>query len=212
MLFRSTIQGANLSANTRTWSSSDFSGNNLPTQLDGVGVTVNGKPAYVYFISPAQLNVLAPEDATLGSVPIQVTTRQAKSNVVNAVEAALSPALFTLSAQGGRYVAAVRADGTYIGPTLPAKPADTILLFGTGFGPTTPPNPIGQLVNAAPLADQVIVRIGGIAADTQFAGIVSPGLYQFNVVVPSVPDGDNAVRVEIGGGFSQANAFFTIQR
>ena len=127
-----TIQGANLSANTRTWSSSDFSGNNLPTQLDGVGVTVNGKPAYVYFISPAQLNVLAPEDATLGSVPIQVTTRQAKSNVVNAVEAALSPALFTLSAQGGRYVAAVRADGTYIGPTLPAKPADTILLFGTG--------------------------------------------------------------------------------
>jgi uncharacterized protein (TIGR03437 family) len=69
-----------------------------------------------------------------------------------------------------------------------------------------------QLVNAAPLASQVTLRIGGIAANTQFAGIVSLGLYQFNVVVPSVPDGDNAVRVEIGSGFSQANASLTIRR
>lgn len=90
--------------------------------------------------------------------------------------------------QGRNYVAAVRADGAYVGPTLPAKPGDTILLYGTGFGPTTPASPIGQLVNPAPLANQVIVRIGGIAAETQFTGIVSPGLYQFDVVVPTVPD------------------------
>lgn len=215
-----TIQGSNLSVTTRTWTGSDFSGNNLPTQLDGVSVTVNGKPAYVYFISPTQLNVLAPDDATQGSVPVQVTTAQGKSNVVNAVEATLSPALFTFSPQGGKYVAAVRADGAYIATpnlitglaTVPAKPGDTILLFGTGFGPTTPPVQIGQVINSAPLANQVTVRIGGITAITQFAGIVTPGLYQFNLVVPSVPNGDNAVSVEIGGSSSQANTFLTIQR
>jgi uncharacterized protein (TIGR03437 family) len=216
-----TIQGSDLSATTRIWGSSDFSGSNLPTQLDGVSVTVNGKPAYVYFISPAQLNVLAPDDATRGSVPVQVTTAQGQSNVVTVSEAALSPALFTFSPQGGKYVAAVRADGAYIAPpnlisglaTVPAKPGDVILLFGTGFGPTTPPSPIGQLVNPAPLASPVTVRIGGVAASTQFAGIVSPGLYQFNVVVPNVLDGDSAVSIEIGGSSSpMLTVFLTVQR
>jgi uncharacterized protein (TIGR03437 family) len=215
-----TIQGSQLSAATRTWTGADFSGSNLPTQLDGVSVTVAGKPAYVYFISPTQLNVLTPEDATQGAVPVQVTTTQGKSNVVNAVEGGLPPALFTFSQQGGRYVAAVRADGTFMAPpnlisgaaTVPAKAGDTILLFGTGFGPTTPPSPIGQLVNVAPLANQVTVRIGGVAADTQFAGIVSPGLYQFNVVVPNVPAGDNVVSIAIGNSSSQPSAFLAIQR
>jgi uncharacterized protein (TIGR03437 family) len=68
------------------------------------------------------------------------------------------------------------------------------------------------LINAAPLAGQVTVRVGGIAAITQFAGIVSPGEYQFNIVVPNAPDGDNAVSIQIGGSSSQSNAFLTIQR
>jgi uncharacterized protein (TIGR03437 family) len=215
-----TIQGANLSTTTRTWTSADFSGSNLPTQLDGVSVTIDGKAAYVYFISPTQLNVLSPDDATQGAVPVQVTTAQEMSNVVDAVETAISPALFTFSQQGGKYVAAVRADGSYIGPpnlisgltTVPASPGDTILLFGTGFGPTTPPTPIGQLINSAPLANQVTVQIGGVAADTQFAGIVTPGLYQFNVVVPNVPAGDNAVSIQISGSSTQPNVFLTVQQ
>jgi len=215
-----TIQGVNLSTTTRTWTYSDFSGNNLPMQLDGVSVTVDGKPAYVYFISPTQLNVLSPDDATQGAVPVQVTTAGRISNVVDAIETALSPALFTFSPQGGKYAAAVRADGVYIAPpnlisgvvTVPAHPGDIILLFGTGFGPTTPPSPIGQLINPAPLAGQVTVQIGGVTANTQFAGIVTPGLYQFNVVVPNVPNGDNAVSIPIGGSSSQPNVFLPVQQ
>jgi uncharacterized protein (TIGR03437 family) len=215
-----TILGTNLSATTRTWNGSDFSGNKLPTQLDGASVTINGKAAYVYYISPTQLNVLSPEDTTQGPVAVQVTTAKGRSNIVDAVEAALSPALFTFSPQGGKYVAAVRSDGAYIGPanlipglaTVPAKPGDTILLFGTGFGPTTPATSIGQLVNPAPLSNQVTVRVGGAVANTTFAGIVSSGEYQFNVVVPNVPNGDNAVLVGIGGGSSQTNVFLAIQQ
>ena len=147
-------------------------------------------------------------------------TAQGVSNVVITSESALAPALFTFTPQGGRYVAAVRADGTYIAPrnlisdvsTIPAIPGDTILLFGTGFGPTKPASPVGQLINSAPLANQVTVRIGGVLATTQFAGIVGPGEYQFNIVVPNVPDGDNLVSVSIGGSSSQPNVFLNIQR
>ena len=214
------VLGANLASTIRTWASSDFSNGNLPTQLDGVSVTVNGKAAYVYYISPSQLNVLTPADTIQGPVSVQVTNDQGKSNIVNATEGGLSPALFTFSQQGGKYVAAVRSDGAYIGPptlvpgltTIPAKPGDIILLYGTGFGLTTPPSPIGQVVNPSPLAAQATVTIGGVSVKPLFAGIVSPGLYQFNVMVPVVSDGDKAVSVGIGGSFSQPNTYLTIKQ
>lgn len=216
-----TIRGANLASTTRNWTASDFSGNNLRTQLDGVSVTVNNKPAYVAYVSPTQLNVLTPDDTPGVSAPVQVLPGQGTSNVVTAAEASFSPALFTF--EGRSYVAAVRSDGTYIGPanlisgvlTVPAKPGDTILLFGTGFGPTTPPSTVGQLNTAALLANPVTITIGGVPANTLFAGIIGPGLYQFNVTVPNLSsNGDNPVVVMIGmdGPASQANAFVTVER
>jgi hypothetical protein len=38
----------------------------MPTNLDGVSVTVKGKTAFVYYISPTQLNILTPPDAISG--------------------------------------------------------------------------------------------------------------------------------------------------
>ena len=48
------IFGTGLAATTRTWTRSDFVDGKLPTQLDGVSVTIDGKAAYVYFVSPDQ--------------------------------------------------------------------------------------------------------------------------------------------------------------
>ena len=48
---------------SRIWQTSDFVNNQMPTKLDGVSVTVNGKSAYVYYISPTQINILTPPDA-----------------------------------------------------------------------------------------------------------------------------------------------------
>ena len=62
-----TIQGRNLASTTRTWDSADFRGMNLPTQLDGVSVTIDGRQAYVYFISPTQLNVLVSSCISYGT-------------------------------------------------------------------------------------------------------------------------------------------------
>src|SRR5579872_3468024 len=69
------IKGQNLSRanDTRSWQAADFVNNQMPTSLDGVSVTVNGKSAFVYYISPVQVNVLTPPDAMSGAVSVQVT-------------------------------------------------------------------------------------------------------------------------------------------
>ena len=61
------IYGSNLAAATRTLASTDIVNNQLPTTLGGVGVQIDGKAAYPYFVSPSQINVLAPAGAASGS-------------------------------------------------------------------------------------------------------------------------------------------------
>ena len=56
-----TIKGTDLAQNTRIWLGSDFVNGAAPTELDGVKVNIDGKPAAVYFISPTQINVQAPD-------------------------------------------------------------------------------------------------------------------------------------------------------
>jgi uncharacterized protein (TIGR03437 family) len=45
----------------------------MPTQLDQVSATVNGKTAFIYYISPLPVNILTPPDALSAPAPLQVT-------------------------------------------------------------------------------------------------------------------------------------------
>jgi uncharacterized protein (TIGR03437 family) len=87
------------------------------------------------------------------------------------------------------------------------------VLYGNGFGATSPAAPNGSEVTAAlPLAVKPTIAIGGVSAVVTFAGLVGPGLYQVNVIVPgSLPTGDAAVIATASGQQSQANAFLSIQ-
>jgi uncharacterized protein (TIGR03437 family) len=213
------IFGTNLSTVTYTWQASDFVNGLLPTSLQGVSVTINGLPAYIDYLSPTQINVLAPDDATTGPVQVQVTAAQQASNSVTVQKSQFAPAFFTID--NGAYVAALHADYTLVGSanllpgvtTQPAQPGETILLYGTGFGPTNPALPTAQLVTTpAALANSVQVTVGGAAATVVFAGLVEPGLYQLNVTVPSLPNGDAAVVATIGGVSTQTGVSVTVQQ
>jgi sugar lactone lactonase YvrE len=104
------IYGSNLAATTRDWAASDFSGPAAPTKLDGVSVTVDGKPAFVQHVSPGQVNIATPDDTAVGPVNVQVTNSfGVVSNVVTATRARLSPSLHTVTlfnVGGKQYVAA----------------------------------------------------------------------------------------------------------
>jgi uncharacterized protein (TIGR03437 family) len=213
-----TVKGNNLAPSgiSRIWQASDFLNNRLPTVLDGVSVTVNGIAAYIYFISPTQINVLTAPDSISSPAAVQVMVKQAVSNSFSAPAQSLSPSLFTF---GQSDVAATHADGSLVGATTlypgastPAKPGETIILYGNGFGATAQPAISGSLTQSGTLSPLPVVQIGGFAATVQFAGLVTPGLYQLNVVVPTAaPDGDLAIRAAYGGFSTQTGALVTVR-
>jgi uncharacterized protein (TIGR03437 family) len=89
---------------TRIWAGSDFVNGQMPTSLDGTSVTVNGKAAFVYYISATQVNILTPPDAMSGTVNVVVTRTGTSSAPYAAQAAALSPSWFLIN--GGPYVVA----------------------------------------------------------------------------------------------------------
>jgi uncharacterized protein (TIGR03437 family) len=207
------IWGANLSSTTRSWLTSEIINGKLPTQLDGVGVTVDGKPAAVYYISPGQLDVQAPDDSTTGSVQVVVTAPQGTATATATMQT-VSPGLFMYNTANRNYIAAQHVDYSLVGPSAPAKPGEVVILYATGFGPTTPPTPSGQLVTTAwPDLSAITLTIGGSPAQVPlWTGITEAGLWQMNVQVPQgASSGDAAVVAQIGGKSTQSNVFLSIQ-
>jgi uncharacterized protein (TIGR03437 family) len=221
------IKGSNLAdpkdprltaaVNPGQWTSADFVGAIAPTSLDGVSVSVNGKPAYIWYISPGQLNVQAPEDSVLGMVNVTVTNCSLTSSPFPFTRKALAPGLLTpanFSAAGKQYLAATFAsDGAYvlntsIGAALgissrPAKPGDLIIAYGIGFGEVTPSLAPGRIVPFAnALANPVQFSFGSVNAMLSYAGLTPGfvGLYEFYLTVPSgLGNGDVTVSVTQNG-------------
>jgi uncharacterized protein (TIGR03437 family) len=106
----------------------------------------------------------------------------------------------TFQVNGKQYVAALTADGqTFILPSgaisglpsRPAKPGETIVLYGIGFGAVTPNLSAGTVVSQAnSLAGPLQIFFGNAPAALSYYGLApnATGLYQFNVVVPNIAD------------------------
>jgi uncharacterized protein (TIGR03118 family) len=212
------IFGNGLAATTRTWNSADFPNGKPPVQLDGVSVTINGKAAYIYFVSPNQVDVIAPADSATGPVPVILTNNHVAAPSVVALLQTVSPALFA----DGKYVVATHANGTLVGPAnvlpgaTPAKPGETIAMYGTGFGPTN--QTVDGLVVTAPadLTALPSVTIGNTPAIVTFAWRSAAGLDQINVTVPGLPAGtagtvDLPIRATSGASGSQPELLITLE-
>jgi uncharacterized protein (TIGR03437 family) len=214
------IKGSNLApaGDTRTWQTADFVNNQLPTSLDGVSVTVNGVPAYVYYISPTQVNILTPPNAISGSVPVQLSSNGVSSANFMVQAQAESPSFFIFG--GGPYIAATHVNGSYLGPTslypgltTPAQPGETIVMYANGFGPTSTPVVSGSETQSGTLSPMPVITIGGATATVTFAGLVAPGEFQFNVLVPlSLANGDQPVTAMYNGLTTQAGTQITVQQ
>jgi uncharacterized protein (TIGR03437 family) len=224
------IKGSNLSQTTRIWDGNDFVNGQLPTSLDNVSATVNGKQAYIYYISPVQINILTPLDSAVGTVPVQVTTAAGAGTVTTVNMQTNSLGFFTFNS--AQYVAATHGGGDcsslstgtclvgpsgstspYPGLTTPAKPGETIVMYANGFGAVNPSVTPGSEVQQGNLPTMPVVTIGNLPCQVIFAGLVVPGEFQFNVVVPAAaPNGDNALSATYNGFTTQPGVLISVHQ
>jgi uncharacterized protein (TIGR03437 family) len=186
------IYGANLAGTTRTWAQADFDAagpGNLPSSLSGVSVQFGDLPASVYYISPTQLDVLAPGNIS-GTVPVTVTTNGAVSGSFNVDIVPNAPSFYYYPGGSNLYAAALHADYSLIGDpavttgATKASAGESILLFVNGVAPA----PGGVLIDSDIVySGAVTVTFGSAAPPVTpvFAGLIEAGVYQLNVTVPS---------------------------
>jgi uncharacterized protein (TIGR03437 family) len=213
--------------NPGQWTTADFNGSNAPTALDGVSVSINGKPAYIWYLSPGQINVQAPEDTATGNVSVTVTNCTATSSAFPFARRALAPGFLAPSnytAGGTQYmVATFASDGAYVLNTTtgasfglnsrPAKPGDLIVVYGIGFGDVTPSIVPGVIVGASnTLANPITLSFGSTPATLSYSGLAGSfvGLYEFYITVPNVANGDYQINVTQNGAAVPQTMFLTV--
>jgi uncharacterized protein (TIGR03437 family) len=214
------IYGVNFAAAglIEDWSRSVVNGK-LPTSLGGASVSIGGVPAYIVAVTSNQINVLTPALPN-GVAPVTVTTSAGPSFPFHTVVQSTQPSLFLWPAS---QVVATHLDysyavksGTFGGTSTPAKPGETIVLWGTGLGATSPAAPDGQVIPpAAFTVDGVSVSVGGETAHVLGAAL-APGLAgvcQIAVQMPaSLANGDYPVVVSVNGVTSESNAAITLHQ
>jgi uncharacterized protein (TIGR03437 family) len=203
-----TIRGSNLSPQTDVWDHAIIAGE-LPTTVDNVTVTIDGRPVYVEYISTTQINVLTPPDLSTGVLQVVVTTPAGPSAPFSVLSSTYMPAFFIWPsnqpvATHADFSLAAKA-GTFAGATtIPAKPGEVIILWGTGMGPTSPDTPIGVQVSGGPYSTTSLptITVQVTSATVYGAALASgfAGLYQLAFQVPSdFPDGDYPINGTVGG-------------
>jgi uncharacterized protein (TIGR03437 family) len=204
------IFGSNLSTTPTTWTG-DF-----PVSLGGTSVTINGKPAYLWYVSPNQINVQAPNDTATGSVAVTVST--AGGTATSTVTLAQIAPSFSLldsthvtgiilrtngsGAFGGGTYDVIGPTGSSLGyQTVAAKAGDSIVLFAVGLGPTKTAVPAGApFSGSAPTTSTVTLLINNQPVTPSYAGETSAGLYQINLTVPAgLGSGDVPLQAIVGG-------------
>lgn len=198
-----------------------------PTSLGCVAVEVGGRRAPVFFANATQINAQVPFVDPAAAVPVRVILNpgapgEVRSAEMNARVAGNAPAFLTFN---GTSIAATLLDGKIVADTavvpggVAAKPGDTVVLYGVGFGFTNPVFQPGEFADvAAPLREPFTMSIGGTAvpaANILYGGLSggAPGLYQFNVKLSdTLADGNAAVSVTIGGVTTQTGAVIPVKR
>lgn len=182
-------------------------GNPLPINYGGVGVTVNGKAANLYYVSPGQINFQVPWETSVGTANVAVTLSGGASNTVSVPVVSAGPGLFTLS--NGDAIVQNAPSYSLNTQSNPAPAGSTIVAYLTGSGPVSPamtdgvPTPNSLVQSTLPWA----ATIGSSQAQVSFIGLTPGfvGLVQANIVVPpTMAAGTYPLVVSIGGEASNA--------
>jgi uncharacterized protein (TIGR03437 family) len=207
-----TLFGRNLSLVTST---------ELPggaTLYKGVSVTVEGRQVPLLAVSNVggqeQINFQVPfELGAPARARVEVNNNGSVATVENVPVLRVQPGIFEYTPQGSstRYAAAVKLNGSIVGPTNPVSRGEVVSVFLTGMGPVLPILRTGEAGPANPPAVtwfEPTVAVGGIGVEVLFSGYAPGllGLYQINIVIPdAAPTGSVNLDVVVDGVPSQSS-------
>jgi uncharacterized protein (TIGR03437 family) len=173
------------------------------TTHKGVQVRLGGQPMPLFLVrnegGQEQINFQVRTDLPGPStVTVEVSNNGATFSIQNVAVLKAQPGIFEYTPQGSalKYAAALKTDGTVIGPNNRVPRGGAFSIFLTGLGPTLPLLPTGQAAPSNPLATsffQPTVGVAGRGVRVLFSGLAPGfiGLFQINVLLgDDVPSGD----------------------
>ena len=159
-----TIRGTALAFKSETGINTD-----LPVEMAGTSVTVNGQAARIFYASPTEVVFLVPEGLAVGPAEFVVTNRDGFASKAEATIAATAAGIFTVASNGEGEVIALDADTQIAGPFDPTNGKLRLALFATG---------IAHAKNVSVTLNGVPLKVETLAASS------IRGLDEIHVLIP----------------------------
>ncbi len=174
-------QGSNLASTTLQ--SQKLTDGTFPTNLGGTRVTVNGRAAQIFFVSPTQVNFLLPSQTEIGTAEVIVTNAENFPSRGSVPTLRAAPGIFTKTGDGIGEGVVLNSDTQQEGPFDPTNGSLRLSIFTTG----------------ARNAIQTSVSIGGrlINAESVIPSSSMPGLDEVHVRVPADLRGAGTVNLSV---------------
>jgi uncharacterized protein (TIGR03437 family) len=195
----------------------------VSTTIGGVQVLINGFACPMIYASASQVSAVVPYQlAQFTTATVLVKFLGQSSNGVSMNVTTTAPGLFTANSSGTGPGAILNSNNSVNSPANPATRGDTVVVYMTGEGQTSPAGVTGKVTTVsstppltpAPLLP-VTITVGGQGANYSFAGqapgFVS-GVMQVNVVLPTnIPTGEQEIIISVGGNPSQRGVTVSVK-
>jgi uncharacterized protein (TIGR03437 family) len=164
----------------------------LPTSLAGITITFNGVAAPIFYVANVNgvqsMTFQVPFETQVGTATVVLSVASGGSLTIpgGVPVQPYAPGVFT-STYGNQVVAvAVRSDGSYISPTNPAHPGETIYVFVTGLGQVNPAAGTNQAGSGQAVTASVVVGLNnkGVPHTTVVYAPGLVGVYTIGVQIP----------------------------
>jgi uncharacterized protein (TIGR03437 family) len=179
-------------------------------------VLFDGVAAPVVYASAGQVNVVTPYSVANGLSTVEIKTAGGSVSSATVGAATTAPGIFP--------GAIVNANGTINSPSNPAPVGSYVVMYGTGFGQTSPGGVDGSITPVVDYPKQIYQVFASVDRNPLFATAVpmnvfyygpAPGLAegvgQIDAYVPAgVASGENFIALTVGPNVSPA-IFFYVQ-
>jgi uncharacterized protein (TIGR03437 family) len=163
----------------------------LAQTLGGVTVSIGGRLAPLFFVSPGQINLQLPSGLDPGPYTLTISVQGLPAVSANFSVARNGPGLFTYPDGDQTPALVLHEDGTLVTPDSPALRGELLTLYATGLGPLNPPRPDGLAIPDTPAfnaVDPVTVLVGDATFPAE-AAFGAPGRVAVDTVQFRLGDG-----------------------